>query len=136
MFSPIGAATYSSSYTFGYDNSCNDYKVLIIGAAVCDHKRWSLGSNSWKSISYDIAHSNHPFNNGRAFVYSAVHWVQYDWIDKEDDDHDIYILSIFNFNMVNESFGEVEFPGDLKVREVPETIHVSKYGESLALLEF
>lgn len=69
-------------------------------------------------------------------MYSAVHWVQYDWIDKEDDDNDIYIVSIFNFNMVNESFGEVELPGDLKVREVPETIHVSKYGESLALLEF
>ncbi|KAK9932907.1 hypothetical protein M0R45_020127 [Rubus argutus] len=68
---------------------------------------------------------------------SALHWAQcYDYVKPTVSI--VYVkptVSIVSFDLVNESFHQVEMPPNLMLRKVRDDTHVLRYGDSIALFE-
>lgn len=135
--SPAPTKSFEESFAFGYDSVNNDYKVLrlrlngkgIRSKRVCEAEVWSLARGTWKSVtSKRVKLCYTSFDCETASVNSALHWAQCDDFVKPT-------VSIVSFDLVNESFHQVEMPPNLMLRKVRDNTHVLRYGDSIALFE-
>lgn len=135
--SPAPTKTFEESFAFGYDSVNNDYKVLRLrlngkgmrAKRVCEAEVWSLARGDWKSLtSRRVKLCYTSFDRETASVNSALHWAQC-------DDYVRPRVLIVSFDLVNESFHQVEMPQNLILRKVRDNTHVSRYGDSIALFE-
>ncbi|KAH7864681.1 hypothetical protein Vadar_032556 [Vaccinium darrowii] len=78
---------YFTVYGFAYDESIDDYKVVVTfpSSSGCEVQVYTLRSDSWRRIG-DFPHGVPPNDTG-TFLYRALHWT----VTKESNN---YIVSL------------------------------------------
>ncbi|PWA98978.1 F-box associated interaction domain-containing protein [Artemisia annua] len=104
---PYSGLSAGAGYSFGYDESSDDYKVVGLS---CDNKVakiYSLKTGRWKDMN-DVPYIS-PLCHSGTFSNGAFHWMVLEMVRKERVPF-FRVTNIVSFDLATETFGEVSPP--------------------------